>query len=87
MATRLLKIERQESGQEFVVGKFAGPAVGGEDGGVELLVREVEPGRALVVEIRERALLELLRALGVFGHEPRITHRADSSRHTPCAVR
>ena len=34
------------------------PAVGGGHGGVEVAMGVVQPRRALVVEIRERALLE-----------------------------
>ena len=56
------QIQRQQAAEDFFVGGFGGvvgPAVGGGDGLVELLVREIEPGRALVVEVGQRALLEI----------------------------
>jgi hypothetical protein len=43
----------------LVVGERGVPAVGGEDGFAEATVGEVEPGGALVAEIRERALGEV----------------------------
>ena len=53
-----LLIERQQSLQDLLVRQIARPAVGVEHGVVELLVRQVEPGGALVVEVGERPLLE-----------------------------
>jgi len=54
-----------------------GPAVGGEDGGVEFLMGEVEPGGALVVEVGEGPLFEFPGAVGVFGDETRVADGAD----------
>jgi hypothetical protein len=47
---RAFKIKREKCGEEVVVGDGGVPAVGGEDGGVESFVGQVEPGGALVVE-------------------------------------
>jgi hypothetical protein len=49
---RPLQIERQELLEDLLVGEVARPAVGGEVRFVELLVGEVEPGWAFVVEVR-----------------------------------
>ncbi len=65
-------IQGEKGGEEVGVGHGGVPAVGGEDGGVELLVREVEPCRALVVEIRQGALFQRGRAGVVFWHDARI---------------
>jgi hypothetical protein len=62
---RPLEIQRQQLLEDRLVVEIGGPAVGGEDGGVELLVRESEPGRAGVVEVRQSPLLELRGGLGV----------------------
>lgn len=46
------QIQRQQSSQNFLIAHFqrvVGPAVGGSD--IQFLVRVVQPGRALVVEI------------------------------------
>jgi hypothetical protein len=39
-----LEVEGEESSEEVVVRHWEVPAIGGEDGGVEFLVGEVEPG-------------------------------------------
>ena len=67
-----LQIKCQEPGEKVVVTQGNRPAVGSQDGGVEFLVGEVEPGGALVVEVGEGPLLELLGAFGILGHEPRV---------------
>jgi len=41
------QVQHQELRQQRVVGERRRPAVGGEDGGVEFLVGQVEPGGAL----------------------------------------
>ena len=59
---RAFQIQRQQSPEDFVIWQLGGvisPAVGGGDGFVEFLVREIEPGRTLVVEVGQRALLEV----------------------------
>ena len=50
------QIERQQPRQDLLVGERRGPAVGGEDRGVELAMRVVEPRGPRVVEVGERAL-------------------------------
>ena len=57
------QIQREEFRENLLIAHLGVPAVGGEDGGVELLVGEGEPGRALVVEVRQGALLEALTLL------------------------
>ena len=52
-APRALLIEREQPGKNLLLGKIAGPAVGGEDCFVECAVRVGEPLRALVVELGE----------------------------------
>ena len=47
-----LEVEGEEAFEDLGVGEVEGPAVGGEDGGVECQVNVLEPGRALVVEVR-----------------------------------
>ena len=42
--------------QDLFVCKIGGPAVGGGHGGIQFLMGEVQPGGALVVEVREGAL-------------------------------
>jgi hypothetical protein len=54
-----LEIQCEQFFGELVVGERGVPAVGGEDGFAEATVGEVEPGGALVAEIRERALGEV----------------------------
>ena len=50
------KIQFEEFFQDLVVGQRGVPAVGGEDGSVEFLVGQVEPGGAFVVEVRVQFL-------------------------------
>jgi len=50
-----LPVQRQQPRQHLLVRQVGRPAVGGEDGGVELAVGQVEPGGPLVVEAREGA--------------------------------
>ena len=46
-------VQCQQGGEKLVVAQVRLPAVGGENGGIQLLVREVQPRRALVVEARQ----------------------------------
>lgn len=46
------QVEREQFGQKLFIAERWGPAVGGEDGGVEPWVGEVEPGGALVIWVR-----------------------------------
>ena len=68
----MLKVQGEEPLQELLIAQISGPAVGGGDGGIEFLVRQVKPGGALVVEIRERALFQLGGAIGVAWFKARI---------------
>ena len=52
-----LRFNSRSSLKQLLVRNAGVPAVGGEHGLVELLVGQVEPGRALVVEVRQRPLL------------------------------
>ena len=52
-------VQGEETGEDLLGGERVGPAVGGEDGLVEGAVGVVEPGGALVVELGERAVLEV----------------------------
>ena len=54
-----LQVQRQQPLQDLLVGQVVRPAVGVEHGAVELLVGQIEPGWALVVQVGERALLQL----------------------------
>ena len=58
--------------QNLFIAQISGPAIGGGDGGVEFLVYQVKPGGALVVKVRERALLKLGGAIGVARFKARI---------------
>ena len=60
----------------MLVCQIGGPAVRGGDGGIQFLVRVVEPRGALVVKIRERALLQFGGALGVAWFEAWIANQA-----------
>src|SRR5947208_15474412 len=53
------QIERQQLRQRVLLRNVGRPAVGCGDGGIEVAVRIGEPLRALIVEVGERALLEL----------------------------
>jgi hypothetical protein len=66
---RPLQIERQQAFQDLFVAQIVRLAVGIEHGLVELAMGQIEPGRPLVVEVGQRALLELL-LQGTFGVEP-----------------
>jgi len=58
---RALQVERQQAAEDFVVGHFrgvVGPVVGGGDGLVEFLMRQIQPGGAGVVEVVQGALLQ-----------------------------
>ena len=71
------EIEFEECGEEFVVGHGRRPAVGGEDGVVELAVDVVEPGGALVVEIGEGAFFEFFGGRLVAGDGAGVFDRAE----------
>ena len=62
LPSRPFQIQRQQAAEDFFVGHVGGvvgPAVGGGDGLVELLVGEVQPGGAGVVEVGQGAFLEI----------------------------
>jgi hypothetical protein len=56
-----LLVQLEQALEHLVVGQVDRPAVGGGDRDIQLLVDVVEPGRVLVVEIGERAVVRLLR--------------------------
>lgn len=58
LRTGALLVEREQAGEHVVVGKIGGPAICGNDGGIQLAVQIVEPGWALIVESGQGALLE-----------------------------
>jgi hypothetical protein len=62
-----LQIQRQQPRQYLLIHDIVRPAIGVEDGAIELLVRQIQPGRPFVVEVGERALLQrgLVCTLGV----------------------
>jgi hypothetical protein len=64
-------VQGEQALADLLVGEVDGPAIGSGHGFVELLVREIEPGRPLVVEVGQRALLQFHRAFGVPRHETR----------------
>jgi len=72
------EVKFQEAGEDPVVAQVGGPAVGGGDREIQLLVRVVKPRRALDLEIRERTLLELGREIGVASPKSRIAVGADA---------
>ena len=65
------------------VAEIGGPAVGGGDGGIQFLVREVKPRGAFVVKVRECALLELGGAIGVARLQARIADKPDLVGRVP----
>ena len=69
-----LLIEREQAGEDFVVGQHAcapvvAPAIGVGDSGIERGVGVAQPLRAGVVEVGQRALLQFLRGLSVLGQD------------------
>ena len=54
-----LQVQRQQPLQDLLVAQVVRPAVGVEDRLVQLPVGQVQPGRALVVEVGQGALLQL----------------------------
>ena len=55
--TRACLVQLEQPRQDLLVRKLRGPAIGGRHRGIQLPVRMVEPGRPLVVELREGPLL------------------------------
>ena len=77
LSTGPFEVQGQQAFEDVVVGEVVGPAVGVEDGVVERLVGNVEPGRALVVEVGEGALLQLPRTLFVAREHTRIANESN----------
>ena len=66
-------VELQQLAEGVVIGDVGGPAVRGRDSNIQRRVRISEPLRAGVVEVRQRALPELLGGILVTGNRtPRI---------------
>jgi len=55
---RPLQIYRKQPLQYLLIAEVMRPAIGIADGRIQLPVRQIKPGRSLVVEIGQRALLE-----------------------------
>tara|TARA_R110001583_G_scaffold31978_2_gene108997 strand:+ start:5706 stop:6005 length:300 start_codon:yes stop_codon:yes gene_type:complete len=58
--SQVLYVQRWQTPQDFVVGhpwRAVGPVLGSDRCGVECLAGTLEPLRALLVEVRQRALL------------------------------
>jgi hypothetical protein len=75
-----LLIEREQAFQDLFVGKIDRKPVSGGDGGIEFCVGIGEPSGALVIEIGQRALGQLFRALIIARFEAGITGCADAAR-------
>ncbi len=75
---RLRQIQGEQPGQQFIVGERRRPAVSRENSRVELPVRQIEPRRSLVIEIRQRALLEQRRIPFILLDKAWITDGADA---------
>ena len=75
-----MEVHGEELFEDFFVRQVLWPAVGGEDGSVEGLVGELEPGGTLVVEIGERAAGQLARGLVRVRNQTTVADRADAAR-------
>ena len=64
---RALEVQPQKPLKQLLIANGHVPTVSGEDGGVELLVGQVEPGRTLVVEVRQGPLLKARGESGSLG--------------------
>ncbi len=53
------QVEREKASEQLLAVEVRGPAVGGQDGGIEALVGLREPRRAGVVEVGQRPLGEV----------------------------
>ncbi len=60
-------VERQQLLQGIVVGNIGRPAVGSGNSGIESRVHVREPLRTIIVEVRQRALLERLERIPIAG--------------------
>ena len=76
-------VERQQSRQSIVLGNVGGPAIGVSHGFVQGAVRVGEPSEPLIVEIREGALGQLLRAIVIAWLNAGIADGADAARVRP----
>lgn len=81
-----LLIEVKKPLQDIIVAEIVWPAIGVGDGVVQRAVGVVQPSRAFIIEIGQRALLELLElffgeivarqdTVGIAGHDLGHTHR------------
>ena len=75
-----LLIECEQAFENLFVGKIDREAVGLSDDAIEFCVRVSEPGRTLVVKIRERALRQFLGAIFIARFDTRIVNNADAAR-------
>ena len=82
---RAFEVERQQPRQRVFLGDILRPAIGGRDRPVEIAMRVVEPRRALVVEIGQRALFEHRGGPGIHRQDAVGIARHDL-RHAPHEV-
>src|SRR5579871_4148676 len=68
-----LQVQPEQPFQDLLIGQVYRPAVGGEDGGIQLLMRHVLPGRSLVIETGQRPLGQLHGAINVTRNKARVT--------------
>ena len=71
------EVEGEQTLENLSVAQVCRPTVGGGHGGIEFLVGQIQPGRALVVEVGQRPLLQLRRAVRVACLEARIANEAN----------
>jgi len=67
------QVQREQVFEDLFVREIGRPAIGGGDGGIQFLVRQIEPGGALVVKVREGALFQFGGALGIARFKARIS--------------
>src|ERR1043165_4500058 len=77
---RALLIQVEKLRQNVFVAHARVPTICGKYGGVEVFVGQIEPGRALIVKIGQRAFLELDGGIIIFRNQARITNGADAAR-------
>ncbi len=76
---RAFKIQGEQLFQDLLILQIGGPAVRGSDGSIKFLVREIEPGRALVVKFSQRAVFELRGAIGIARFKAWVMYRLSRS--------
>jgi hypothetical protein len=64
LLARPFEIRCQQPGQDFVIAEIVRPPMGIKHGSIQPLVRQVQPGRALPLQLSQRADRWLARCLG-----------------------